>query len=100
MNEDKSVKAIVDKLLRSRKIFKLETKNAIQNLLAAELFTNIHSFITIVTNHAGSDLYSFDDSVKPRSGSFYVRQIISSVNYNYGNNTFFPILTMLLHIIY
>ena len=61
-------------------------KNAIQNLLAAELFTNIHSFITIVTNHAGSDLYSFDDSVKPRSGSFYVRQIISSVNYNYGNN--------------
>ena len=56
------------------------------NLVLAELFTNMHAFVTIVTNHAGSDLYSFEDSVKPRSGSFYVRQIVSSVNYNYGSN--------------
>jgi len=60
--------------------------NAIANLVLAELLTNTHAFITIVTNHAGEDLYKFDDQVKPRSGSFYVRQIISSANYAMGND--------------
>jgi len=60
--------------------------HAIINLILAELLTNIHSFITIVTNHAGEDLYKFDDSVRPKSGAFYVRQVISSTNYNYGND--------------
>lgn len=60
--------------------------HAIANLAVAEMATNIHSFITIVTNHAGNDLYKFDDEVKPRSGSFYVRQIVSSTNYDYGSD--------------
>jgi fatty acid desaturase len=61
-------------------------RHAVVNLVAAEFLTNIHSFITIVTNHAGDDLYTFDDAVKPKSPSFYVRQIVGSANYAYGND--------------
>ena len=60
--------------------------HAVVNLIAAELLTNCHAFTTIVTNHAGNDLYKFDDEVEPKSGAFYVRQIVSSANYNYGND--------------
>lgn len=56
------------------------------NLVAADLLTNIHGFITIVTNHAGSDLYTFKDAVKPRSPAFYVRQIVGSANYDLGDD--------------
>ncbi|KAL7456890.1 hypothetical protein ACHAWC_008367 [Mediolabrus comicus] len=60
--------------------------HAIVNLILAEMLTNIHGFITIVTNHAGSDLYKFRDEVLPKSSSFYVRQIVSSANYNQGGD--------------
>ena len=55
--------------------------HAMWNVVLAEILTNIHAYITIVTNHAGEDLYTFDDAVKPRSPSFYVRQIVGSANY-------------------
>lgn len=60
--------------------------HAVVNLIAAELLTNIHAFVTIVTNHAGEDLYTFDTAVKPRSASFYVRQIVGSANYATGDD--------------
>jgi hypothetical protein len=60
--------------------------HALVNLILAEFLTNIHSFITIVTNHAGEDLHTFDDAVKPKTGSFYVRQIIGSANYATGTD--------------
>jgi hypothetical protein len=60
--------------------------HAVVNLFLAELLTNVHSFVTIVTNHAGEDMYTFDDAVKPRTGSFYVRQIVGSVNYATGTD--------------
>lgn len=60
--------------------------NAIINLILAELVTNIHAFITIVTNHAGEDIYTFEGAVKPASGAFYVRQITGSANYQAGND--------------
>ena len=60
--------------------------HAIANLILADLLTNIHGFITIVTNHAGEDVYSFRDDVKPKTGSFYVRQIVGSVNYDSGTD--------------
>ena len=60
--------------------------HAVVNLVLSEMLTNIHGFITIVTNHAGSDLYKFRDEVLPKSGSFYVRQVVSSANYNGGND--------------
>jgi hypothetical protein len=58
--------------------------NALVNLVLAELLTNVHAFVTIVTNHSGEDMYTFDDAVRPKTGSFYVRQIIGSVNYDTG----------------
>ena len=61
-------------------------QNAIINLVAAELLTNIHAFVTIVTNHAGEDLYTFEDAVKPKTPSFYVRQVIGSANYKAGSD--------------
>lgn len=54
-------------------------------LLLAELATNIHSFIVIVTNHAGDDLYRFHAPLQDRN-EFYVRQVISSVNFRTGGN--------------
>lgn len=60
--------------------------NALINLALAEVLTNVHSFMTVVTNHAGEDLYAFKDAVKPRSPSFYVRQVVGSTNMNYGND--------------
>lgn len=61
-------------------------RNAFTNLVVAELLTNIHAFVTIVTNHAGEDLYTFEDAVKPKTPSFYVRQVIGSVNYKAGSD--------------
>lgn len=55
--------------------------HAVINLVAADILTNMHAFCTIVTNHAGEDLYTFDDAVKPKSPSFYVRQIVGSANF-------------------
>jgi fatty acid desaturase len=60
--------------------------HALANLVLAELLTNVHAFATIVTNHAGDDMYTFDDAVKPKTGSFYVRQIVGSVNYDAGTD--------------
>jgi fatty acid desaturase len=60
--------------------------HALVNLILADVLTNIHGFVTIVTNHAGDDVYAFDDAVKPKSASFYVRQIVGSVNYATGTD--------------
>merc|ERR1719182_318486 len=61
-------------------------KVAVANCLFADVLTNIHSFIIIVTNHAGSDLYKFSTKCHPASGTFYLRQIISSVNFAAGSD--------------
>jgi len=60
--------------------------NAVVNMVLAELLTNMHAFLTIVTNHAGEDLYTFEDTVKPKTPSFYVRQIVGSANYALGSD--------------
>ena len=60
--------------------------NVYVNLVLAEIFTNIHSFLVIATNHCGEDLYRFNTHVEPKSGEFYLRQIISSTDYNAGND--------------
>jgi hypothetical protein len=60
--------------------------HAIVNLIGAELLTNVHSFATIVTNHCGDDMYTFDDAVKPKTSAFYVRQVVGSVNYDCGTD--------------
>ena len=55
-------------------------------LALAELCTNLHSFIVIATNHAGFDLYRFEKHCKPRSSTFYLRQVISSANFACGDD--------------
>jgi fatty acid desaturase len=47
-----------------------------------QVLTNLHSFLVIVTNHAGDDLYRFERHCTPRSATFYLRQIISSANFS------------------
>lgn len=60
--------------------------NAVSNLLVADLLTNLHSFVIVVTNHAGDDMYRFNSRCRPFSGSFYLRQILASVNFWTGSD--------------
>ena len=61
-------------------------QNALTNVMIAEILTNLHSFIVIVTNHCGDDMYRFSTPCIPLSGEFYLRQIISSVNFSAGTD--------------
>ncbi|BCG64367.1 MAG: NADPH-dependent stearoyl-CoA 9-desaturase [Methyloprofundus sp.] len=58
--------------------------------ILAEAFTNMHSFLVIVPNHAGDDVMMFEEKGKGR-GEFFLRQILGSVNYPTGSdfNDFF-----------
>lgn len=60
--------------------------NAVVNLLLAEMLTNVHSFVVVVPNHTGDDMYRYKNSCRPYSGSFYLRQISSSVNFQLGTD--------------
>lgn len=60
--------------------------NGVCNLLLADVVSNIHSFIVIVTNHAGKDLYRFQVGCKPKSPTFYLRAITSSANFDTGSD--------------
>ena len=60
--------------------------NAFVNLFFAELLTNVHSFCVVTPNHAGDDMYRFRDACRPFSGSFYLRQVLASVDMSYGND--------------
>jgi len=60
---------------------------AVRNLFVAEIFTNVHAFVAIVTNHAGDDMYRFRDGCKPFSGSFFLRQVLASVDFDMGTDT-------------
>lgn len=61
--------------------------NAVTNLFLAEFLTNAHGFLAVVTNHAGNDMYRFRHSCRPFSGSFYLRQVLASANYNMGTDS-------------
>jgi len=60
--------------------------NSLISLMLAEALTNAHSFLNIVTNHAGHDLYRFEKHCAPRSSTFYMRAIISSANFRTGGD--------------
>eukprot|EP01059_Diplonema_ambulator_P023681 TRINITY_DN3921_c4_g1_i1.p1 TRINITY_DN3921_c4_g1~~TRINITY_DN3921_c4_g1_i1.p1 ORF type:complete len:423 (+),score=149.27 TRINITY_DN3921_c4_g1_i1:67-1335(+) len=64
--------------------------NAVMNLCLAEAWANLHSFIIIVPNHAGDDLYHYDTHVKPNTATFYMRQVVASVDYHTGSNPAYP----------
>jgi fatty acid desaturase len=52
----------------------------------ADMFTNLHSFIVIATNHVGDDIYRFETETKPRSDDFYMRAVIGSANFRTGGD--------------
>ncbi|MCH9697701.1 MAG: fatty acid desaturase [Gammaproteobacteria bacterium] len=56
------------------------------NSLMAEIMTNLHTFLMIMPNHTGDDLYVFDKKCTGGRGEFYLRQIIGSVNYRTGSD--------------
>ena len=58
--------------------------HALANLALADAVSNVHAFVTIVTNHAGSDLYRFDTPTPPNSDEFFLRNVLSSANYRAG----------------
>ena len=58
---------------------------ALINLLIAEVVINMWSYIVIVPNHAGSDIYVFDEHPADRA-NFYLNQVVGSVDYNCGGN--------------
>ena len=55
------------------------------NSLLAEIVANVHAFVIIVPNHAGDDVYRFDERISNKS-EFYLRQVIGSVNYSGGTD--------------
>ena len=61
-------------------------RNAVLNLILADILSNIHSFICIVTNHAGQDMYRYRTHCAPNSAAFYVRAIVSSANFTAGTD--------------
>jgi fatty acid desaturase len=61
--------------------------NAVTNLVIADVVSNIHSFIVIATNHAGSDLYRFERGpARVNSGTWFMRQVVSSANFRTGGD--------------
>jgi len=55
------------------------------NSLLAEVVANVHAFVIIVPNHAGDDVYRFDQHFRSRA-EFYLRQVVGSVNYRGGSD--------------
>jgi fatty acid desaturase len=55
------------------------------NKLGAELLTNLKSFLVIVSNHVGDDVFRFDTAQNSKD-EFYLRQILGSVNYRTGSD--------------
>ncbi|MCA9536126.1 MAG: fatty acid desaturase [Myxococcales bacterium] len=60
--------------------------NVLANSLLAEWFTNLHSFLIITTNHAGEDMYAFEEPVRDGKGEFYFRQVVGSTNFRTGGD--------------
>lgn len=55
------------------------------NSLLAEALTNLHAFVTIVPNHAGDDLYRFEQPGRSRA-DFSLRQVLGSANFRTGGD--------------
>jgi len=49
----------------------------------AELLTNLHTFLVIVPNHVGRDLWRFDAPARGKR-DFLIRQVLGSANYRTG----------------
>lgn len=61
--------------------------SSLLNTLLAEVITNLWAFGTIVPSHAGDDTIRFDRDPQSR-GEKYARQILGTVNYTLGDESF------------
>lgn len=68
-------------MLSSDQVF----NNVLFNMFMAEIYTNIHSFIIVVTNHCGDDVPFYATPCDPYSEEHFKRAIEGSVNFNCGN---------------
>lgn len=57
--------------------------NVLMARVLAELLHNLHMFMVIVPNHAGSDIVRFDHHYRNRH-EFYINQVLGSVNFHCG----------------
>jgi fatty acid desaturase len=55
------------------------------SVVLADLMSNAHSFVIVVCNHAGEDLYRYSSSVKPYSAEWFLRCAYSSANFETGS---------------
>lgn len=55
------------------------------NTLLAEVLTNLHAFLVVAPNHAGDDLWRFDEPFQGKH-EFLLRQVVGSVNYPCGDD--------------
>ena len=53
--------------------------------LGAEVLTNLHTFLVIVTNHAGDDIYRYDNHYTSQA-EYYLAQTMGSVNFRCGGD--------------
>jgi fatty acid desaturase len=60
--------------------------NAVLCVVLSDVFANLYSFLIIVSNHCGDDLYRFDTKCAPYSGAFYLRAVVSSANFTAGTD--------------
>lgn len=59
--------------------------SAFTNSVGAEIVTSIHSFLVVLPNHCGDDLYRYDERPASRAER-KIRQIVSSANYETGSD--------------
>lgn len=59
--------------------------SAFWNSVLADVLTNIHSLAVVLPNHAGDDLYRYDDRPASKADAT-VRQVVSSTNYRTGGD--------------
>jgi fatty acid desaturase len=57
--------------------------NVLLSVIAAELLTNLYTFILIASSHTGDDIYRFDVGTHG-PGDFYRHQLLGTVNYQRG----------------
>jgi fatty acid desaturase len=63
----------------------LAAGSVLANSLAADVLTNLHTFLVVGPNHAGDDLYRFAERPASKAEHF-ARQVLGSVNYATGSD--------------
>jgi fatty acid desaturase len=63
----------------------LAVGSAAINSVAADIVSNLHTFLVVGPNHAGEDLYRFEGRAASKAEQ-YLRQVVASVNFRTGGD--------------